>query len=128
MEGLTAKVFRTYNASHTLQNELNKADAASFGKMELKDKLNFYDEANRNVAVLCNHQKTVGKNFDVMVGKMDTRIKIYQEYQKELTAHLNKCKKNGSVTAYEKEVVLDEKEKGESKMYVKKFPGSRDKI
>jgi DNA topoisomerase-1 len=26
MEGLTAKVFRTYNASTTLQNELNKKD------------------------------------------------------------------------------------------------------
>jgi DNA topoisomerase-1 len=28
MEGLTAKVFRTYNASNTLQQELNRVDLA----------------------------------------------------------------------------------------------------
>jgi len=44
MEGLTAKVFRTYNASFTLQNQLKKKDVSG---LELEDKLAFYDEANR---------------------------------------------------------------------------------
>ncbi|EAS05059.2 DNA topoisomerase I (macronuclear) [Tetrahymena thermophila SB210] len=127
MEGLTAKVFRTYNASHTLQKELDKADEEGLDKMDLKDKLNFYDEANRNVAILCNHQKTVGKNFDVMVGKMEQRINVYKDYEKELHTHLNKCKKNG-VNAYEKEVILEEKDDGKHKMFVKKFPGTKEKI
>lgn len=55
MEGLTAKVFRTFNASYTLQKELDKSVAAKIGDLDLKDKLSFYDEANRNVAILCNH-------------------------------------------------------------------------
>lgn len=55
MEGLTAKVFRTFNASFTLQKELDKSEAANLAKMDLKDKISFYDEANRNVAILCNH-------------------------------------------------------------------------
>lgn len=96
--------------------------------MDVKDKLNFYDEANRNVAILCNHQKTVGKNFDVMVGKMEQRINVYRDYEKELNTHLNKCKKNGSTNTYEKEVILEEKDDGKHKMFVKKFPGTKDKI
>jgi DNA topoisomerase I len=52
MEGLTAKVFRTYNASHTLQNELNKPLDA---KQDVKKKKDFYDACVKEVAVLCNH-------------------------------------------------------------------------
>ena len=52
MEGLSAKVFRTYNASMTLQDQLNK--------LQLEDnvaaKVLGYNRANRAVAILCNHQ------------------------------------------------------------------------
>ena len=58
MEGLTAKVFRTYNASITLQNELKKVNLK--GKT-MQEKVDVYDEANKQVAILCNHQKTVSK-------------------------------------------------------------------
>ena len=58
MEGLTAKVFRTYNACHTFQIELKK-------RMEnattLTEKMVAYNEANRQVAILCNHQRSVSK-------------------------------------------------------------------
>jgi DNA topoisomerase-1 len=63
MEGLSAKVFRTYNASITLQQEL-------YGKDSIKDsenvdsKIKFYTDCNRKVAILCNHQKAVAKNFE----------------------------------------------------------------
>ncbi len=60
MEGLTAKVFRTYNASSTLQQELNKVNVTG---LTMEEKLEKYDEANKQVAILCNHQKTVGKKF-----------------------------------------------------------------
>ena len=56
MEGLTAKVFRTFNASKTLQEqlqELTNEDDSVTGKMLS------YNRANRAVAILCNHQ--VGK-------------------------------------------------------------------
>jgi DNA topoisomerase-1 len=60
MDGLTAKVFRTYNASTTLQQELKKFELAGHS---LEEKVEKYDEANKQVAILCNHQKTVGKKF-----------------------------------------------------------------
>lgn len=40
MQGLTAKVFRTYNASITLQNELKKVDLE--GKT-MKEKVDIYE-------------------------------------------------------------------------------------
>ena len=60
MEGLTAKVFRTYNASSTLQNELKKCNLKG---LTMDEKFEKYEEANKQVAILCNHQKTVGKKF-----------------------------------------------------------------
>ena len=52
MEGLSAKVFRTYNASKTLQDQLNQ--------LEVEDNVAAnvlgYNRANRAVAILCNHQ------------------------------------------------------------------------
>ena len=56
MPGLTAKVFRTYNASETLQRELPQGEdleGLSYPQKVLK-----YNEANKKVAILCNHQKT----------------------------------------------------------------------
>ena len=55
MPGLSAKVFRTYNASVTLEAELEilSIDAP------LTEKVSEYNRANREVAILCNHQKTV---------------------------------------------------------------------
>lgn len=60
LEGLTAKVFRTYNASSTLQNELNKCQLDG---LTMDEKYAKYKEANKQVAILCNHQKTVSKKF-----------------------------------------------------------------
>ena len=41
--------------------ELSKKDVLN---LDLDEKIKFYDQANKQVAVLCNHQKTVNKNFD----------------------------------------------------------------
>lgn len=59
MEGLTAKVFRTYNASITLQKELQKCVLKK--NATLDEKVEAYEYANKQVAILCNHQKTVSK-------------------------------------------------------------------
>lgn len=71
MEGLTAKVFRTYNASFTLEKELMRKNVEN---LSLEDKVNYYDEANKQVAILCNHQKTVPKNFDIMKEKLAEKV------------------------------------------------------
>ena len=62
MDGLSAKVFRTYNASRTLQEELRKTESSS-GWMRLPpaEKVVEYNNANREVAILCNHQRSVSK-------------------------------------------------------------------
>lgn len=54
MEGLTAKVFRTYNASWTLQQQLDKLTNEDD---TVAEKILSYNRANRAVAVLCNHQR-----------------------------------------------------------------------
>lgn len=53
MDGLTAKVFRTFNASMTLQDQLNKLTEA---EDNVNAKVLAYNRANRAVAILCNHQ------------------------------------------------------------------------
>jgi len=90
MDGLTAKVFRTYNASITLEKELRKRDVSD---LDLEEKIAFYDEANRQVAILCNHQKTVSKTFDVSVGKQKRKIEDMKEYLEQLKTHLKKLKR-----------------------------------
>ena len=49
--------------------------------MDLKKK--FYDDCNRDVAILCNHKKAVSKNYEEQRKKMDDYI---QEKKKELKA------------------------------------------
>ncbi|RDB24933.1 DNA topoisomerase 1 [Hypsizygus marmoreus] len=67
MKGLTAKVFRTYNASITFQRLL---DEETLIGATLQEKLNAYNKANRMVAILCNHQRSVPKTHDQSMEKM----------------------------------------------------------
>jgi len=87
MPKLSAKVFRTYNASITLQNELNK-----FSEKELKtvdDKLTFYNAANRQVAILCNHQRSVPKGHEENIKRMEDQLKEKLQQQRALENHLD---------------------------------------
>lgn len=69
MPGLTAKVFRTYNASHVFQEELRKTDPSD------PDKVLGYNRANRQVAVLCNHQRSVSKSHDQQMKRMEDKVR-----------------------------------------------------
>jgi DNA topoisomerase-1 len=79
MEGLTAKVWRTYNASLVFQKELDKIKEDKLDDMEPEEKLNFlismFNQANTAVALLCNHQKSVSKGIDDQLDKIDEKIK-----------------------------------------------------
>lgn len=70
MPGLTAKVFRTYNASFTFQNELNNSQECS----TQAEKILAYNRANREVAVLCNHQRAVSKGHGSQMSKLQDKI------------------------------------------------------
>jgi len=78
MKGLTAKVFRTYNASSLFQKELSKINK-KYDTYENDDKINkLLDEfnmANAKVAILCNHQRNISKSFNDQLVKLNEMIK-----------------------------------------------------
>ncbi|KAF9417046.1 DNA topoisomerase 1 [Podila epigama] len=81
MPGLTAKVFRTFNASFTFQDQLNKLTPA---KGTVAEKLLAYNRANREVAVLCNHQRAVSKGHVLQIHRIVDKIRSFK-YQKMKT-------------------------------------------
>lgn len=87
LTGLTAKVFRTYNASHLFQKELNKI-SKKYESLDDVDKINkIYDEynkANAKVALLCNHQKKVSNSFSDQLKKINDSIKKNKKSIKNL--------------------------------------------
>ncbi|GAA5826565.1 hypothetical protein JCM11251_002432 [Rhodosporidiobolus azoricus] len=93
MEGLTAKVFRTYNASWTFVQQLKGTPEDA----TVADKLLHYNRANRMVAVLCNHQRSVSKNHSSAMEKLLDKIRAlkYQrmKLRKALFAVTDKPKK-----------------------------------
>ena len=90
LEGLTAKVWRTYNASFTFQKELDKLVSSkkidSF--TEPDERLNYliavFNQANTEVALLCNHQKAVTTNLDKTIDKIDDRIKELKKKKRNI--------------------------------------------
>lgn len=70
MPGLTAKCFRTYNASHTMQQQLDLIP----NEGTVNEKIVRYNAANRAVAILCNHQKSIGKSHEATVGKIGDKV------------------------------------------------------
>ncbi|KAG0312024.1 DNA topoisomerase 1 [Linnemannia gamsii] len=77
MKGLTAKVFRTYNASFTFQDQLRKTPKDG----TVAEKLLAYNRANRDVAILCNHQRAVSKGHAGQIEKIEDKVRAYK-YQR----------------------------------------------
>jgi len=101
MDDLTAKVFRTYNASFTLQTELAKFDVSTKDKLSQDELVKFYNDANREVAILCNHQKAASKGHDALMEKMEGVSNDLLKNIKTLKKHL------GSLTDPSKPPVKD---------------------
>merc|ERR1712240_526609 len=97
MDGLTAKVFRTYNASFTLQEQL---DEMTDPDDNVSAKMLSYNRANRAVAVLCNHQRAVPKTHEKSMENLDGKLQVKQEAIKAAEKNLKHAKKayknNGS--------------------------------
>ncbi|KAG6869125.1 hypothetical protein C0993_001690 [Termitomyces sp. T159_Od127] len=136
MKGLTAKVFRTFNASSTFQRLLDEDDLSSASQQE---KLNAYNRANRMVAILCNHQRSAPKTHDQSMEKMRHKLRSLKYDRMKLRHALfgmdPKYKKNKKyaddesdidddwIVAYEEEVRAKEIEKAE-----KKFAKDNEKL
>jgi DNA topoisomerase-1 len=81
MPGLTAKVFRTYNASYTMATLLK--DMKGHIDIPIHERVKAYNDANRKVAILCNHKRTVAASHEQQMEKMEERINglRYQQYR-----------------------------------------------
>ncbi|XP_016840515.1 DNA topoisomerase I, mitochondrial isoform X2 [Nasonia vitripennis] len=107
MDGLTAKVFRTYNASWTLQQQLEELTDPN---STVAEKILSYNRANRAVAILCNHQRSVPKSHEKSMENLKAKIDAKREAIAEAEQIVKDAKrdaKHGSV----KEKVLYEKKK-----------------
>ena len=91
MVGLTAKVFRTYNASITLQKQLSELTLTSI--TSLPELLLVYNRANRAVALLCNHQRAVPKSFDKQMTSIYKKIDEKEEELNQLRKEYKQSKK-----------------------------------
>ncbi|KIJ49560.1 hypothetical protein M422DRAFT_27927 [Sphaerobolus stellatus SS14] len=136
MKGLTAKVFRTYNASITFQDQLDNNTPDTSNVQEL---LNAYNKANRMVAILCNHQRAVPKTHASSMEKMGDKLKAlkyqHRKLRHELFALDKKLKKKAPwsndesdldeewIEKWEEELEKKELEKAE-----KKFAKDNEKL
>jgi DNA topoisomerase I len=76
MPGLTAKVFRTFNASSTLETELAKVDLPP--DVSVEQKVLEFNRANREVAILCNHQRSMPPTHVNQIERLDREIEELQ--------------------------------------------------
>ncbi|XP_006282565.2 DNA topoisomerase 1 alpha [Capsella rubella] len=89
MPGLTATVFRTYNASITLDVMLRQETRDG----DVNQKVVVYQQANKEVAIICNHQRTVSKSHGAQIERLAGKIKELKEGLKELRTNLERAKK-----------------------------------
>jgi DNA topoisomerase-1 len=108
MPGLTAKVFRTYNASWTMARLLRNMKSEGTIAEKVKD----YNDANREVAILCNHKRTVAAGHAGSVEKMNEKINglRYQQWRtKMMMIDLDpKIKKKKGAEYFERPEDLDD--------------------
>jgi len=92
MDGLTAKVFRTYNASKTLQEELRKCEQLpTWSRLTAAEKVVEYNNANREVAILCNHQRSVSKAQETQLETLGNKLETLKRQKKVLKKILKLC-------------------------------------
>ena len=91
LKGLTAKVWRTYNASYLFQKEIDKIREEKVENVEPNERLNYliamFNQANTAVALLCNHQKNANKSLDTSINRIEDKLK---EYKKKKRNYIDK--------------------------------------
>jgi len=108
MEGLTAKVFRTYNASFTLQQQLDKLTNPDDS---LSEKILSYNRANRAVAILCNHQRAVPKGHQKSMEKLKEKIDAKKEAIKDAERQVKDAQKDAKRGSVKEKQIYDKKKK-----------------
>lgn len=85
MPGLTAKVFRTYNASYTMAQELKQMKAVG----SAAEKVKAYNDANRRVAILCNHKRTVNASHSEQMEKLGDKVSFFFFVQTTVSGYVS---------------------------------------
>jgi DNA topoisomerase-1 len=117
MKDLTAKVFRTYNASYLFQKELLKISKKYEGKDVTKAiLLDEFSMANAKVAIVMNHQKNVAKGYK---GQIDNINKQIRKLRTQIKKAKESKKKNPDKIAKLEEKLKEKKSKKDTKMYMK---------
>ena len=91
MDGLSAKVFRTYNASFTL----NRLLEATPEDGDLNEKFVFYNQQNKEVAILCNHQRSLPRAHSTQMEKLEKKVEDANEWLRELKRGKSVLSKKG---------------------------------
>lgn len=120
MPGLTAKVFRTYNASVTLDDQL-KSTAGDTVIAKIAD----YQRANKEVAILCNHQRSVSKGHSAQMERLEGKMTELETLLEELENDLDRAKKGKSPS---KDADGKVKKAQNPEALEKKIAGTRQKI
>ncbi|AMD20144.1 HCL007Cp [Eremothecium sinecaudum] len=135
MPGLTAKVFRTFNASKTMQDQLDLIP----NEGTIAEKLMRYNAANRKVAILCNHQRTVTRGHVTSVQKATEKIEelewakirykkaILQLDKSQLKKDPNFFREIDDLTNEEQQAIHKRLIEREREKYNKKFIRENDK-
>ncbi|OGM50779.1 hypothetical protein ABOM_000743 [Aspergillus bombycis] len=129
MPGLSAKVFRTFNASHTFSELLKSIQPGG----SIDEKVKAYNDANRTVAILCNHKRTISSNHLAQMEKLQDRAKVirYQQWrlkQQMLSLdptirnemegeffELDRCLDLGWIAAYQLSLLEDKRQRAKKK-------------
>jgi DNA topoisomerase-1 len=90
VKGMTAKVFRTYLATTEVKNYL-KDKLNVKGKSE-NEKLYIAKIANLQAAMMCNHKRTIPKNFDEVLQKKKEQLKKLEQTQPKTEKQKEKLK------------------------------------
>lgn len=88
MDGLTAKVFRTYNSCKLFESCLETYTAQR--TMTEQEKLAAYKTSNREVALLCNHRKAESKSFKKNLHLLKSKINSTKKKERNLYRKMNK--------------------------------------
>jgi len=113
MPGLTAKVFRTANASNLFQTELDKIKVKRGEKPAIL--INRMNKANAEVAIMCNHKKKAARGYDAALEKIKDTLKAAKDKLKEL-----KSKRKSRTTDTQIKNKLDKIKELKSKLDTKK--------
>jgi DNA topoisomerase-1 len=112
MQGLTAKVFRTWRCTKTVNESLHKCDAK---KEDAEYRKQFCAKmANLEAAMIANHKRKIPLNYDERLAKKQAKVK---ELEMQLSEKTRQGKKTDTLTRRIEKSRLDIKLSEETKEY-----------